>query len=86
MLIKDNRLLRRTKGKLMRELQASLYRQQQFKENIIELTKENERYKLLSHSLDDKEDGLQKWLKNLSSLIKIERYIQKEPSKAKRIL
>lgn len=39
MLIKDNRILRRTRGKLMREIQASRIRQKLCKQNLIELTK-----------------------------------------------
>jgi hypothetical protein len=41
MLIKDNRILRRARGKLMRAVNSSLMREKELQEQVLEVTREN---------------------------------------------
>ena len=84
LLIKDNRVLRRARGKLLREFQKSVNRQKTLQEQILEVTRENEKYKAVLDTED--EVNMKKILSNMINLHKLEVCVKKYPTKAKKVL
>ena len=69
LLIKDNRVLRRAKGKLTRAFSEAIHREKRLQEELLEIRRENEKLKIIL----DLEDtvNLHKIVSNMVSLNKL---------------
>ena len=85
MIVKDNRVLRRQKGKLMRMLQEEKQKLVNAQEEMMEVAKENEKIKLITN-YHQSEDSLASFLKNTQAILKLEHFMKKYPKETKRLL
>ena len=84
LLIKDNRVLRRAKGKLTRAFSEAINREKRLQEEILEIRRENEKLKVILDLEDD--INMHKIVSNMVSLNTLEKCIKKFPTKAKKVL
>ena len=84
MIVKDNRILRRQKGKLLRGIKIEASKVKSLNEQLIANIKENQKIKLLIGP--ETTQSFEEYLKNSVAVTKLDRLIQKYPSKIKRIV
>lgn len=84
MIVRDNRVLRRQKGKLLRVLTEERLKLTHVHEEMIEIAKENEKNKLLADY--EQSLNLDLFLKNHQAIVQLEKFMQQYPRYAKKLL
>jgi hypothetical protein len=86
MVIKDNRILRRQKAKLIKIHREETWKMKLIQEELIAMRSQNEKYKLLLEGDNPAQNPLRVYVVNQMLLNKLDERIRKYPVKAKQLL